>query len=270
MLLAKHTLALTGAGMSTESGLPDYRSEGVGLYARTDRRPIDYQSFISNEKSRQRYWARNFVGWPYFSRVRPNFGHHQLARWFDQNKISFIITQNVDRLHHQAGPGRILELHGNSHFVICLGCGHRISRVELQQRLVDLNPDWKRLLETNTDVAPDGDMELRDDLVNEFQVPSCPKCTSGVLKPDVVFFGENLPPERKIEAASWVDCTDLILCLGSSLQTFSSYRLLLQAHANRIPIVIVNIGPTRADSLASLVLNAKISDTLGMVHSLIS
>ncbi|KAF8570540.1 hypothetical protein P879_04044 [Paragonimus westermani] len=219
---SKQTLALTGAGMSTESGLPDYRSEGVGLYARTDRRPMEYQTFLRSEISRKFYWARNFIAWPYFSQVEPNGGHYLLSQWALNNRLFGIITQNVDRLHHRAGPGRILELHGCSHRVICLKCGHKSERSELQKRFLELNPSWSKYDATKKElaIAPDGDVELPPDVVQHFK-------------------------------------------------TFSSFRLLLQASQLRIPIVIVNIGPTRADNMAGLIINSRIFTTLEQVDQLI-
>ncbi|KAF7257132.1 hypothetical protein EG68_05991 [Paragonimus skrjabini miyazakii] len=312
---SNQTLALTGAGMSTESGLPDYRSEGVGLYARTDRRPMEYQTFLRSEVSRKFYWARNFIAWPYFSQVEPNGGHYLLSQWALNNRLFGIITQNVDRLHHRAGPGRILELHGCSHRVICLKCGHISERSELQKRFMELNPSWSKYGATKKElaIAPDGDVELPLDVVQNFkklsrqsplkevgidksynytnagisqehsskphylivffydyQVPSCTQCLDGILKPDVTFFGENLPPAIKAEAAALVDQADLLLCLGTSVQTFSSFRLLLQANQLRIPIAIVNIGPTRADNMAGLIINSRIFTTLKQVDQLIA
>ncbi|KAG5451719.1 NAD-dependent protein lipoamidase sirtuin-4 [Clonorchis sinensis] len=263
-------LVLTGAGVSTESGLPDYRSERVGLYARTDRRPVEFQTFLRNEEARRFYWARNFIGWPYFSQVQPNTSHHILADWASNKRLFAIITQNVDRLHHRAGCNRILELHGTSHYVVCLTCQHRFGRAELQQMFLELNPSWAVYDGKEKVVAPDGDVELSPSQTQGFKIPTCPQCGDGILKPDVVFFGENLPPWRKTEAAQLVDNADSLLCLGTSLQTFSSYRLVLQACERKLPVSIVNIGPTRADSLAQLRLYSRISTTLEMADRLLS
>ncbi|TGZ62122.1 hypothetical protein CRM22_007627 [Opisthorchis felineus] len=267
---SRRMLVLTGAGVSTESGLPDYRSERVGLYARTDRRPVEFQTFLRNEEARRFYWARNFIGWPYFSQVQPNTSHHILADWASNKRLFAIITQNVDRLHHRAGCNRILELHGTSHYVVCLTCQHRFGRAELQQMFLELNPSWAVYDGKEKVVAPDGDVELSPSQTQGFKIPNCPQCGDGILKPDVVFFGENLPPWRKTEAAQLVDNADSLLCLGTSLQTFSSYRLILQACGRKLPVSIVNIGPTRADSLAQLRLFSRISTTLELADRLLS
>ncbi|CAL8096487.1 unnamed protein product [Calicophoron daubneyi] len=167
---SKRMLVLTGAGLSTESGLPDYRSEDVGLYARTNRRPINYQTFIRSEEARKRYWARNFIGWPYFSQVQPNAGHFILADWFNKNRLFGIITQNVDRLHQRAGSNDVLELHGTTHIVKCLNCGNLCKRSELQQRFVELNPTLGEYDSPNVEtVAPDGDIELPEEIVRQFR-----------------------------------------------------------------------------------------------------
>lgn len=269
---SKRMLVITGAGFSTESGLPDYRSAGVGLYARTDRRPIDYRSFIESDHVRKLYWARNFMGWPYFSSVLPNKGHYILADWSKSTCLSSLITQNVDQLHQRAGTENVLELHGNNHTVVCLNCGFHERRSILQQRLIALNPEWKNsdgFLNDYERVAPDGDMELQPDLIQSFKVPTCSSCGKGLLKPDVVFFGENLPSERKTRAALLISKADLVLCMGTTLQTYSSFRLVLQAKKQNIPIAIVNIGPTRADTLAQLILDARINDVLEHLRGLL-
>lgn len=261
---AKCLMVITGAGISTESGIPDYRSSGTGLYARTSRRPVLYQDFIKYAAARQRYWARNFVGWPQFSAIQPNATHRILADWNRRKKLDHLVTQNVDELHRKAGSSHCIELHGSSHRVVCLSCGDVKPRTELQRRFVEANPGWQ--VESLQDqLAPDGDVLLPDDLVRNFNVPSCLQC-GGILKPDVVLFGDNVARDLVDYIYNLVDDCDTLLVLGSSLSVYSSYRFVHRAHSHGKNIAIVTIGPTRADNLARVKIDARCSDVLAQIR----
>ncbi|XP_070806760.1 NAD-dependent protein lipoamidase sirtuin-4, mitochondrial [Pituophis catenifer annectens] len=253
VLRCQRLFVLTGAGISTESGIPDYRSEGVGLYARSDRRPVQHAEFLRSAAARQKYWARNFVGWPQFSSHQPNVAHRALSSWEQQGKLHWLVTQNVDALHAKAGSRRMTELHGCTHRVVCLSCEAQISREHLQEHFEALNPTWTA---ESHGVAPDGDVFLPEEQVRHFRVPSCSKC-GGVLKPDVIFFGDNVCKEKVDFVYQRLEESDAVLVAGSSLQVFSAYKFALAARDRKLPIAIVNIGPTRADSLASLKLNSR-------------
>ncbi|XP_026162122.1 NAD-dependent protein lipoamidase sirtuin-4, mitochondrial [Mastacembelus armatus] len=259
---ASRLFVITGAGLSTESGIPDYRSEGVGLYARTDRRPMQHAEFVRSAKSRQRYWARNFVGWPQFSSHQPNSAHKALQQWEERGKLHWLVTQNVDALHSKAGQKRLTELHGCAHRVVCLGCGGISARKELQRLFVALNPDWKAQAGA---VAPDGDVLLEDEQVLHFRVPSCEDC-GGILKPEVTFFGDTV---NKVTVKFVLDRlaeSDTVLVVGSSLQVYSGYRFLLAASDRKMPIAILNIGPTRADHLAELKVGGRCGEVLSVIQ----
>ncbi|XP_074528071.1 NAD-dependent protein lipoamidase sirtuin-4, mitochondrial [Halichoeres trimaculatus] len=253
---------ITGAGLSTESGIPDYRSEGVGLYARTDRRPMQYAEFIRSAKSRQRYWARNFVGWPQFSSHQPNSAHSVLQRWEERGKVHWLVTQNVDALHSKAGQKRLTELHGCAHRVTCLGCGTISAREDLQKRFLALNPEWSAQAGS---VAPDGDVFLEDDQVLLFRVPSCEAC-GGILKPEVTFFGDTVNKATVQFVHDRLAESDAVLVVGSSLQVYSGYRFLLAAKDRKIPVAILNIGPTRADHLAELKVSGRCGEVLSVIQ----
>ncbi|KAJ3602980.1 hypothetical protein NHX12_030724 [Muraenolepis orangiensis] len=259
---ASRLFVISGAGLSTESGIPDYRSEVVGLYARTDRRPMQYGEFVRSAKSRQRYWARNYVGWPQFSSHTPNAAHRTLRRWEEVGKLHWLVTQNVDSLHSKAGQRRLTELHGCAHRVICLGCGTVSLREELQRRFEDLNPEWRA---QTTAVAPDGDVFLEDDQVLHFRVPACIVC-GGTLKPEVTFFGDNVNKATVQLVHDRLAESDAVLVTGSSLQVYSGYRFLLAAKEMKIPIAILNIGPTRADHLAELKVSARCGEVLSGIQ----
>ena len=211
---SKKLFVMTGAGISTESGIPDYRSEGVGLYARSNSRPIQYMEFVNSAERRQRYWARNFVGWRKFSSFEPNECHIALSQWEKEGNLHWLVTQNVDALHTKAGSQRLTELHGCSHRIICLSCGSITSRNELQERFIELNPDFN--IESHA-IAPDGDVLLPDELVEGFQVPPCEMC-KGILKPHLIFFGDNVPKVIVESVYDKVDESDAVLIAGSSLQ----------------------------------------------------
>uniref|UniRef100_A0A1A7YAF2 NAD-dependent protein deacylase n=1 Tax=Iconisemion striatum TaxID=60296 RepID=A0A1A7YAF2_9TELE len=258
----RRLFVITGAGLSTESGIPDYRSEGVGLYARTDRRPMQHAEFIRSAKSRQRYWARNFVGWPQFSSHQPNSAHRELRRWEQRGVLHWLVTQNVDALHSKAGQKRLTELHGCSHRVVCLGCGAITAREDLQKLFVSLNPEWRAQAGI---VAPDGDVFLEDEQVLNFRVPSCEQC-GGILKPEVTFFGDMVNRETVLFVHDRLAESDAVLVVGSSLQVYSGYRFLLAASDRKMPIAIVNIGPTRADHLADVKVSGRCGEVLSAIQ----
>ncbi|KAL4660826.1 NAD-dependent ADP-ribosyltransferase sirtuin-4-like [Arapaima gigas] len=255
---SRRLFVITGAGLSTESGIPDYRSEGVGLYARTDRRPMQHSEFLRAAKARQRYWARNYVGWPQFSSHLPNAAHMALCNWEAAGKLHWLVTQNVDALHSKAGNKRLTELHGCAHRVLCLGCGAVSSRETLQLRFAALNPGWAA---EAGDVAPDGDVFLTDEQVEHFRVPSCETC-GGTLKPQVTFFGDTVDRDTVHFVQQRLAESDAVLVAGSSLQVYSGYRFLLAASERKIPVAILNIGPTRADHLASVRVSARCGEIL--------
>uniref|UniRef100_A0A3Q4C0Q4 NAD-dependent protein deacylase n=1 Tax=Mola mola TaxID=94237 RepID=A0A3Q4C0Q4_MOLML len=261
---AKRLFVIGGAGVSTESGIPDYRSEGVGLYARTDRRPMQHAEFVRSARSRQRYWARNFVGWPLFSSRRPNSAHRALQRWEERGKVHWLVTQNVDALHSKAGQKGLTELHGCSHRVMCLGCGAISEREALQRRFAALNPEWSAQAGA---VAPDGDVFLEDKQVLHFRVPSCEDC-GGVLKPEVTFFGDTVSKATVQFVHNRLAESDAVLVVGSSLQVYSGYRFLLAASDRKMPIAILNIGPTRADHLTELRVSGRCGDVLSVIQPL--
>lgn len=255
---ASRLFVITGAGVSTESGIPDYRSEGVGLYARTKHRPIQHIEFIRSSKARQRYWARNYVGWPLFSSHLPNAVHYTLRNWEEKGKIHWLVTQNVDALHSKAGHQRLTELHGCSHRVVCMGCGQMTAREELQKRFAALNPVWEV---SAGEVAPDGDVLLEDEQVLQFRVPSCQAC-GGIVKPAVTFFGDTVDRATVQVVHDRLAEADAVLVAGTSLQVYSGYRFLLAASERRHPMAILNIGPTRADHLAELKVSARCGEVI--------
>ncbi|CAL9704793.1 unnamed protein product [Knipowitschia caucasica] len=261
---ARHLFVLTGAGLSTESGIPDYRSEKVGLYARTTRRPMDHMEFVRSAKSRQRYWARNFVGWPQFSSHQPNTAHKALQQWEQRSKLHWLVTQNVDALHSKAGQRRLTELHGCIHRVICLGCSNISGREDLQRRFENLNPEWTAHAGA---VAPDGDVFLEDEQVLNFRVPPCGHC-GGILKPHVTFFGDSVSKPKVQFVHEKLAESDAVLVVGSSLQVYSGYRFLLAANDRKIPVAIINIGSTRADHLAQIKVSGRCGDVLSLIQTL--
>lgn len=265
---AQEVLVVTGAGISTESGLPDYRSEGVGLYARTERRPMRHMTFLKSESARKSYWARNFVGWQRWSSAHPNDAHVALAKW-ERNKnvtpqLSHIVTQNVDQLHFKAGSSRVLELHGSSSVVGCLNCSYVTPRLSLQSVLSNLNPNLAAR-PTEDVVRPDGDVELSTEDVANFVLATCPKCHSNMLKPKVVFFGDNIPKERVAAVRSLVTHSQVLLVIGSSLDVFSGYRIVLQAKEEGKKVALINIGNTRADTLADVKVTARAGAVLEQI-----
>lgn len=262
---AESLVVLTGAGCSTESGIPDYRSPG-GVWSR--HKPIYYSAFVRGAEIRRFYWARSFRGWQRFSAARPNDAHVALANLERSGRVTQLITQNVDDLHQEAGSRRVIQLHGRNRLVVCLGCGSLTPRQEMQDRLAEVNAEWmartawEGLAGEEADFAPDGDAALAESLVGDFRVPECRAC-GGVLKPDVVFFGEMVPPERVSQSMAAVDCADTLLVVGSSLTVWSGFRFVKRAADRAMAIAIVNIGPTRGDELAHL----KIEQRCGVVLS---
>ncbi len=244
-LLAGRVAILTGAGCSTESGIPDYR--GPESRART-RNPIQHRDFVEHESTRRRYWARSAIGWPKMAAAKPNPAHRAIADLERHGRITGLITQNVDRLHHKAGSRDVLELHGALADVRCLQCDEREARDHLQMRILAMNP---RLEDVRFAIAPDGDAEVPMDAIDSFVVPACLVC-GGVLKPDVVFFGGSVPRERVDAAFAMLDRADALVVVGSSLAVFSGYRFVLRARDKSIPIAIVNRGETRGDPHATI------------------
>ena len=236
---------LTGAGVSTSSGIPDYRDEH-GEWKRA--RPVEFRPFMKDPRVRQRYWARSTVGWPIIGRARPNGAHRALAQLEARGSVQLLITQNVDGLHSTAGSRNVIDLHGRIDAVRCMQCSHTLPRAELQRQLLDDNPGWAQI---EGRVAPDGDVDIDERDFSSFVVPDCPQC-GGLLKPDVVFFGENVPRERVDRAFEGVAKSDALLVIGSSLMVYSGYRFAEAAAAAGKPIAAVNLGRTRADHLLAL------------------
>ncbi|MBX3200296.1 MAG: NAD-dependent protein deacetylase [Labilithrix sp.] len=261
-LRGRRVVALTGAGVSTESGIPDYRSPEA--LTRT-RRPIQGPEFVRSASLRRRYWARAMAGWERFRQASPGSAHLALARLEQSGALDGLITQNVDRLHHAAGSRRVIELHGALAETICLACGIIEARDPLQARMRALNPSW---LETSAAMAPDGDAELPDALIETFIAPECVAC-DGVLKPNVVFFGHNVAKPIVEEAFALVDRAEALLVAGTSLAVFSGYRFLRRAADRGIPIAIVNRGPVRGEERATLKVEASTGATLGELARLL-
>lgn len=262
LLQGRRIIVLSGAGCSTESGIPDYRGPET---RRTSRNPIRYRAFVGDADVRRHYWARSTVGWPTFAAADPNDGHRALACLEATGCVRGVITQNVDRLHHAAGSTRVVELHGALEEVVCLDCRTVGSRDALQKRLLALNPDWT---DRAAALAPDGDAELPRSVTRSFNVPACTRC-DGPLKPHVIFFGEHVPTPWVDEAWALLDEGDALLVVGSSLTVYSGYRFVRRAAQEGVPIAIVNLGPTRADDLATLRVEARTGTVLPqLAHAL--
>ncbi len=252
---------LSGAGLSTESGIPDYRGP-TGLARRAQ--PMTYQAFTGGAAARQRYWARSHEGWRHIAAAVPNSGHRAIAELERRGLLAGIITQNVDGLHQAAGARQVTELHGSLSRVRCLGCGARSSRRELDRRLREANPDWDRraaVAGRTAQVNPDGDAVLSDAEIDGFQVVDCTGC-GGVLKPDVIFFGENVPKTRVEDCYALVNESSALLVLGSSLTVMSGYRFVRHAASLALPVAIINQGTTRGDADATITLAAPLGATL--------
>jgi NAD-dependent SIR2 family protein deacetylase len=255
---SRRIMVLTGAGCSTESGIPDYRSPG-GSWSR--HRPVQYGEFVRQPDRRRRYWARSFVGWRRFASAEPNGTHHWLAALERGGRMLGLVTQNVDQLHARAGSERVIELHGSNHRVVCLVCLTTWPREEHQARLARLNPEWR---EASASIAPDGDAPLDEDREGSFVLADCEAC-GGLAKPDVVFFGESVPRERVAGAMSWLEAADLLLVVGSSLQVWSGFRFARAACQVGVPVAAVNIGPTRADEMLTLKVEGRCSEVFSLV-----
>jgi len=259
-----HVVVLGGAGLSTESGVPDYRGPtGIARNAQ----PMTYQEFVGSAQAQQRYWARSYAGWPVMQRVRPNAGHHAVAELQRSGLVDAVITQNVDRLHHAAGSDPVVELHGTLHQVVCLACRAVSDRATVQERLAEANPRFDVTLFADTDgdtasVRPDGDVALAESMVAGFRPVGCLECGAGPLKPDVVFFGENVPKDRVAHCFDLLDASRTLLVLGSSLTVMSGYRFVRHAAKQGIAVAIVNQGPTRGDGEAGLRIDAPLGATL--------
>lgn len=260
LLRGRRLAVLTGAGCSTESGIPDYRGSDGRLRARS---PIHFGEFVRRPEARVRYWARSAVGWPRMSAMRPNPAHRALAELEAAGVVAGVITQNVDGLHQAAGSRSVVELHGTLSLVRCLECDHRVDRDAFQAALLDRNAGWlERLTDEANGIAtaPDGDAELPGWATRSFRVPGCERC-DGVVKPDVVLFGENVPGETVASAWGLFSRGEVLLVVGSSLAVYSGRRFVYRARQENVPIGLVNVGPTRADHVAA----AKVGHRAGRV-----
>ncbi len=256
ILRGKRVLALTGAGISTDSGIPDYRGEG-----RVQKHPLTFDEFMGSERNRARYWARSFVGFRRIEKAQINPGHLALAQAEVSSNLMGIITQNVDGLHQKAGSQNVIELHGRLDRIACVGCGMLISRSDMDQRILESNPFLVQ--SQQVEFSPDGDAEI--EVPEGFAVPNC-SCGSH-FKPDVVFFGEQVPKARVEQAESWVSQAEAVLVAGSSLTVNSGLRLVKQAISQGKPAIVVNLGPTKADSLVSVKINHSTSVVLKELFS---
>ena len=265
----RRLFVLTGAGVSADSGIPGYRDED-GNWKR--RAPVMLQDFLRSEATRQRYWARSMIGWPVVAHAQPNAAHAALASLEGMRRLHLLVTQNVDGLHQRAGSTDVIELHGNIGRVICLRCGTTELRETVQLALREQNPDFVPAV---AQTAPDGDADLEDGALDAFSVPECRQC-GGMLKPDVVFFGEGIPRTRVDAARAALEEADAMLVVGSSLMVYSGYRLCEHAHALGKPIAAINRGRTRADHLFTLKVErgcgealTELVETLSAISSLV-
>lgn len=259
VLAGKRFALLTGAGLSTDSGIPDYRGPGAA-----PRAPMTYQEFIGDTENRRRYWARNHIGWSHLRRADPNDGHVAAARLERRGLITGLITQNVDRLHEDAGSENVVDLHGRFDRVICLACHRRYTRSLLAGVLEELNPTFlaDALAAGVVEMAPDADATVEDsELIAGFVVANCPAC-GGTLKPDFVYFGENVPKDRVERSYAMVDAAEALLVAGSSLTVMSGLRFVRHAAKQGKAVVIINRGQTRGDDLATIKLEAGVSESL--------
>lgn len=256
LLEAGGVVAVTGAGISTDSGIPDYRGPSGAALRR--HAPMTYREFTQDPAARHRYWARSHAGWSMMKRARPNDGHRAVATLEATGVVDAVITQNVDGLHQAAGSRSVVDLHGRLDRVACLDCGEVVNRARIEERLVAANGEWS--LEAGT-ANPDGDVELTDMQVADFVMVDCEAC-AGPLKPDVVYFGETVPRDRVRVSYRHVDEARSLLVLGSSLHVYSGRRFVQHAAERGIPIAIVNQGPTRADDRATIRVDAGLSEVL--------
>ncbi|HDZ39675.1 MAG TPA: NAD-dependent protein deacetylase [Marinobacter sp.] len=247
-------LILTGAGVSTDSGIPDYR-DGEGAWKR--KQPVQHREFMESVETRQRYWGRSLIGWPVMRNAAPNPAHYYIADLELRNHSSLVVTQNVDRLHQKAGTHAVSDLHGRADEVLCMSCGYRCPRDHVHERCAELNPEFGHY---KADSAPDGDADLNVDF-SGFRLADCPQC-DGILKPDVVFFGDYVPKQRVHSALDALKASDGLLVIGSSLMVYSGFRFCRYAKEFGKPVATLNLGRTRAEELADLKLNARIGETL--------
>lgn len=261
LVAGRNVAVLTGAGCSTASGIPDYRGPET---SKRERSPILYREFVGDASARRRYWARSAIGWPRLKLAKPNRAHEILAKWEQEGRIAGLITQNVDRLHTKAGSRAVVDLHGALAEVICLDCKQLDCRDRVQGEMRALNPNWASYIPVDGEIAPDGDAELPGEIPQEFDVPHCRSC-GGVLKPNVVFFGENVAREVVDKAWSILYGAEALLVLGSSLTVFSGYRFVRAAAKEGIPVGIINLGETRGDGEANVRLRAEVGDALKRV-----
>ena len=255
LLPFERVFVLTGAGCSTGSGIPDYR-DAHGEWKRAP--PVNFREYVDDPVVHARYWARSFIGWPMVGAAQPNAAHHALAQWQCSGQLSQLLTQNVDSLHQRAGSRGVIDLHGCINEVVCLACTLRCSRLEVQQQLAVDNPAWAGL---NAATAPDGDADLDGRDFSGFRSPRCEVC-GGMLKPDVVFFGENVPRPRYEAARAALDASDALLVVGSSLMVYSGFRFARMAHETGKPIALLGLGRTRADALADIKLEGDCAGVL--------
>ncbi|WP_036565987.1 NAD-dependent protein deacetylase [Oceanospirillum beijerinckii] len=248
-------MLLTGAGISTDSGIPDYRDKS-GQWKR--KPPVQHHDFMSDLHTRQRFWARSLIGWPVMRNAQPNAAHKAIAQLEHNGTCQLLVTQNVDGLHNKAGSQNVVDLHGRSDQVICMGCQVLYTRDQICDQLSTLNPEFAQL---TASAAPDGDADLERDDFHQFQLTDCQQC-GGILKPHVVFFGDTVPRDRVDTAFDALEQSDGLLVIGSSLMVFSGYRFCRKAHELGKPIALLNKGVTRADELATLKLDAACSETL--------
>ena len=265
MLEHESVLVLTGAGVSTDSGIPDYRGPRGSLLR---HRPMTYQEFLHDPEARHRYWARSFVGWRHMDRMATNPIHHLLARWEDAGRINGIVTQNVDGLHKAAGSRTVVALHGDMEDISCLNCGATENRRAFDERLQHANPGFIERVDLDPSlVNPDGDVTLDAKHVAEFTMVGCLVCGSEKLKPNVVYFGENVPAERKGRIKELEAASTGLLVIGSSLAVMSGYKMLLDAKAAGKPVGIINGGPTRGDAKADYRWRTDIARALALLDA---
>ena len=255
LALHRRVFVLTGAGCSTASGIPDYRDE-KGDWKR--RPPVMIHALRTQDAVYRRYWARAYAGWPRFVAAEPNAAHHALVAWERAGTLAQLVTQNVDRLHQRAGSREVIDLHGRLDEVVCLACGTRTARTDVQARMTAANAKWNPAALA----APDGDADIDARAIDSFTPPCCESC-GGLLKPDVVFFGENVPPGRLNDAQTALVNADALLVAGSSLMVYSGFRFVRQAHELGLPIAIVNRGLTRGDDYAQLKVEGDVGTILG-------
>ncbi|ESN97011.1 hypothetical protein HELRODRAFT_114375 [Helobdella robusta] len=258
---SKKLLVITGAGVSTESGIPDYRSPDIGLYSRRTRPILNYNDFMCSDVLRKRYWLRNFVSWPKLSATQPNATHKSFAHWERKGLVHFLVTQNIDRLHMRAGSKKVVELHGNIHQVICTQCGEVTTRYKVQEMMQQLNSDWLKEIKPANHIALDGDVLVSDSIVNQFIPPKCDTC-GGAMKCDVIFFGEAVPQWIVTSVQNLVKECDSMLVAGSSLHVYSAFHFVQLARHQDKKIAIINIGVTRADKMADIKIDAKCGDVI--------